>query len=72
VSHSSVAIVIPSLRTAAASSPCRATRDTTSSGSSAPESSVIRRIWARFVIGMMPGMIGMSTPSADTRSTSRK
>ena len=38
----------------------------------APDSSAIRRIEPRFVIGMIPGMIGMSTPAARTRSTRRE
>ena len=64
VSHSSVASAMPSARTAAGSPSCRATRSTTRRAARAPDSSAIRLIWARFVIGMIPGMIGMSTPSA--------
>ena len=55
---------MPAARTATGSPSCAATRSTTSAGTSRPESSAIRLIWLRFVIGMMPGRIGMSTPAA--------
>ncbi len=38
-------------------------------GSGAPLMSAIRLTWLVFVIGMMPGRIGLSTPSADSSST---
>ena len=56
-----------------AGSSCRGRiRASTSSGTSRPDSSTILRIEARFRIGMIPGMIGKSTPRSRARSTSLK
>ncbi|MCY1312502.1 hypothetical protein D9M70_629290 [compost metagenome] len=41
-------------------------------GISAPQASEKRRNWAKLEIGMMPGMIGISTPSLRTASTKWK
>ena len=58
-------------RTAALSSLTASILATSSAGTSVPDNSANRRIWPYEVIGMIPGMIGMSQPIARTRSTSR-
>ena len=71
-SHSSVAISMPTSRTAAGSSSTASRRSVTAVGSAIPVSSAIRWICLMLVTGMMPGSTGMSQPSSAARSTSRK
>jgi len=70
--QSRLASSIPISRTASGSSANGSIASRTRFGIGAPEKDAIRLIWETFVIGMMPGMIGMSRPVAASRSTSRR